>query len=52
MIIVYSCSRLYEKHCKTSIDSVLKHNPNAKIIIVCKEKLDLPYKQITVSQDR
>ena len=52
MIIVYSCSKLYEKYAKISIDSVLKHNPNADIKIVCKEKLDLPFEQITVKQDK
>lgn len=52
MIIVYSCSKLYEKYCKISIESVLKYNPSAEIIIVSKEKLDLPYKQISVNQDR
>ena len=51
MDIVYSCSKLYEKYAKKSIESVLKHN-DANIIIVCREKLDLPYKQITVKQDK
>ena len=52
MIIVYSCSKLYEKYAKISIESVLKHNPKADIKIVCREKLDLPFEQITVVQDR
>lgn len=52
MIIVYSCSKLYEKYAKISIESVLKHNPNVDIKIVCREKLDLPFEQITVEQDR
>lgn len=52
MIIVYSCSKLYEPYLKISTDSVLKHNPNAEIIIVCKEKLEVPFKQVSISQDR
>ena len=52
MIIVYSCSKLYEPLCKISIESVLKYNSNAEIVLVCQESLDLPYKQITVEQDR
>ena len=52
MIIVYSCSKLYEKYAEISIESVLKHNPKADIKIVCQEKLDLPFEQITVVQDR
>jgi len=52
MIIIYSCSKLYEKYCKQSIESVLRHNPTAEIVIVCKEPLDLPFKQITLKQDR
>lgn len=52
MIIIYSCSKLYEKYAQISTDSVLRHNPEAEIVIVCQEKLDLPYKQITVNQDR
>lgn len=52
MIIVYSCSKLYEKYAQISIESVLRHNPDADIKIVCKEKLDLPYEQITVNQDK
>ena len=52
MKIVYSCSKLYEKYLKISIKSVLKYNKDAEIIIVCREKLDLPYEQITVNQDK
>lgn len=52
MIIVYSCSKKYEKYARLSIESVLKHNPKADIKIVCREKLDLPYEQITVNQDK
>ena len=52
MIIVYSCSKLFEKYAKISTESVLKHNPKADIKIVCREKLDLPFEQITLKQDR
>jgi lipopolysaccharide biosynthesis glycosyltransferase len=52
MIIVYSCSKLYEPMCKISIESVLRHNPDAEMVLVCQEKLELPYKQITIKQNR
>lgn len=52
MLIIYSCSKEYEKYAKLSIESVLKHNPDAEIKIVCREPVDLPFEQITVKQDR
>lgn len=52
MIIIYSCSKLYEKYAKISIESVLRYNPNAKIVLVCREKLDLPFEQITLDEDK
>ena len=52
MIIVYTCSKQYEKYAIKSIDSVLKYNPDAEIKIVCREPLDLPFEQLTVEQDR
>lgn len=52
MIIVYSCSKLYEPYLKVSIKSVLKHNPKTEIIIVCKEHIDVPFTQISLTQDK
>lgn len=51
MFVVYSCSKLFEKYCKLSIESVLKHNPKAQIIIITKDILDLPYKQIKPNRE-
>lgn len=52
MIIVYSCSKLYEKYAEKSIESVLKYNPDAEIVIITREELSLPFKQIFIEQDR
>ena len=44
MIIVYSCSDLFKPYLEISKSSVLKHNPDAKIIVFDKP----PQKQINV----
>lgn len=48
MIILYICSKRFEKYLKISTESVLKYNPNAEIIIITKDKLDVPFEQINL----
>ena len=37
MVVVYAANRAWYKHLPTAIDSLLTHNPNAFVYIICED---------------
>lgn len=52
MIIVYSVSELYKPFFDISARSVLKHNPDAEIIVATKDDLYIPFKIMNIDVKR
>lgn len=52
MIVVYVCDENYLRYVDTSAKSLLKLNPQAKIIIVSPEKLDTKFENVVIPLTR